>query len=170
MDLRNKISAHQHRTKRFSTEKMNMKVWDLLMAIDPGIGEQPVTGCYQTLFPRDMAHRTDESGNFCVGCFGAEIIPTDIGTLRDHKNVDGCLRVYIVKGQRPFIFIDGAIGNFAAQDLREDILVIIGQSGVNGHASSFPAGFFVNAGCAFAALQFLQDIVEAQPGIRQQYR
>ena len=61
MDMRNKISSHQHRTKRFSTEKMNVKVRHLLMAIDSGLGEQPIPGCNQPLFARDMADSADET-------------------------------------------------------------------------------------------------------------
>lgn len=59
--MRNKISSHQHRTKCFSTEKMDVKVRNLLMAIDSGVGEQPIPGCNQPLFARNMADGTNET-------------------------------------------------------------------------------------------------------------
>lgn len=61
MDMRNKISSHQHRPKRFSTEKMDMQMRNFLMAIDSGVGEQPITRRNQPLFARYMADGADET-------------------------------------------------------------------------------------------------------------
>ena len=169
MDMRNKISAHQHRPERFSTEKMDVEVRNLLMTMDSGIGEQPITRRHQPLFAGNMADGPDETGYLRFARLRAEIIPADLAPLGDDQYVNRCLRIDVVKGERPFILIYRAVVDLPAQDFGEDILLIIRQSGVDGHASSFPAGFFFYSRNALASFEFAQYVIKAQIRIREQY-
>jgi hypothetical protein len=114
---------------------MDMKVRDFLMGIDSDVGEQAISGLNQPHFARNIAHGTHKSGYFGVGGCGAEIIPADIGALGNGKDMLRRLRVYVVKGECPFILEHLAAWYFFAQDFGEDILVIIFQSRVNRHVS-----------------------------------
>jgi hypothetical protein len=56
--------------------------------------------------------------------------------------VERRLRIDVVKGESEFVFIDGFRRQIAAQDAREDIILVIGQGGVDRHRDSW-----VRAGC-----------------------
>src|SRR3546814_968680 len=87
--------------------------------------------CSSDLQPRrarDLADGADEAGDLLVGRSCGEIVPRHIGALGDHEDVGRRLRVDIVERQRVRVFVDPVRRNLAAQDLREDILIVIRRS------------------------------------------
>ena len=80
---------------------MDMEVRYFLMAVPTDIGQQAVSGCWQSSFARDMTNRADEACNLGVARHRAEIIPAHVTALGDNKDVDRCLRIDIVKGECP---------------------------------------------------------------------
>src|SRR6185369_8830483 len=51
------------------------------------------------------------------------------GGFRDHQGVAGCARHDVEKGQHMVVFIDLVAGKFAAQDLGEDVVGVVGGHG-----------------------------------------
>ena len=110
-----------------------MQVRNLLMRIHPDIGEQTISGLYQTQCARYLADSAHKSGYFRITGCGAKIVPADISAFGYDEDMRRCLRIDVVKGKRPVIFKNGIAGNLPAQDFGKDILVVIRQRRINWH-------------------------------------
>ena len=56
--------------------------------------------------------------------------------LRDDQHMHRRLRVDVMERQRPLVFVNRLVGDLAAQDAREDVVVVIVGNGSNGHGCS----------------------------------
>src|SRR3546814_866892 len=115
---------------------MDVEVRDFLMAVEAGVGEQTVAGGDEPLVARDLAHRADETRDLGLAAPRGEIVPAHIGALGDHEDMQGRLRVDVVERERILVLVNRLRRQFAAQDAREDIAVVIGKRRVDRHGES----------------------------------
>src|SRR3546814_17182456 len=78
----------------------------------------------------------DKTGDFGIRSLSGKVIPTDIRALGNDQDMRWGLRIDVVEGKGEFILINLPAGNFAAQNLRKNILVIIGLGCVYSHRST----------------------------------
>src|SRR3546814_18977533 len=83
----------------------------------------PISTLTDTLFP------------YTTLCRSRESVPRDPGALVDHQYLCRRLRIDVVKGKGIIVFVHFLARNLAAQDLREDILVVIGARRIDRHGS-----------------------------------
>src|SRR3546814_4396977 len=110
---------------------MDVEVRDFLMAVEAGVGEQTVAGGDEPLVARNLAHRADETRDLGLAAPRGEIVPAHIGALGDHEDMQGRLRVDVVERERILVLVNRLRRQFAAQDAREDIAVVIGKRRVD---------------------------------------
>src|SRR5690606_7085316 len=97
------------------------------------IGEQAIARLHESLLTSDVADRSHEPRDFLGGSLCREIVPTDVGALGDHQDVNARLGCDVVESESPVVFVDFLARNLAAQNLREDVVRIIGRRGVDRH-------------------------------------
>src|SRR5690606_25566235 len=90
-------------------------------------------GVNQAVIPRDLAYRANKTGDFGIRPACRKIIPADISGLGNDQNMHRRLRRDVMKGQRIVVFIDAVTRDFAAQDTRKNILIVVGIARVNWH-------------------------------------
>ena len=93
---------------------MHVKVRHLLAGIETGVRKQPITVLDQSGSTRNMAHRPNESDDFGIGSAGRKVVPRDVRSLRNHKNMGRGQGVNIVKCECELILIDLPRRNFTA--------------------------------------------------------
>ena len=111
---------------------MHVKMRHFLMAVRADVGNHPVSAFGDAGDLCNMCDHAGEGGLFFGTGPCGKILPVDISALRDHQNVNRAGRRDILEGQRMIVLGDLGTGNFAAQDFRENIAVVIGH-----HFSSF---------------------------------
>ena len=104
-----------------------------LVAMPADVGEQAIARLDQPGAAGNVSDRADKPGDLLGRGAGREVVPADISALGDHQHVQRGLRIDVVEGQRPFVFVDGLVGDLPAQDAGENVLVVIGLGGVDRH-------------------------------------
>jgi hypothetical protein len=119
------IQGLDHAAKIPAAAKMQMEMGNFLMRIDAVIGEHPVSRFDQSQITGDPARRPHKCGHFIVRRPFRKIIEGNVGAFWYHQNMDWCLRVDVPESQDMIVFVYPVTGNLAAQDLRENIAVIV---------------------------------------------
>ena len=109
---------------------------DLLPAMMADVGQDAVARRIQLQLPGDAADRTEEAGHLGIASLRGEVGQRDIAAARDHQHVHRRFWGDVVEGHRPFVLIDPARRDFAAQDAGEDVLVVVGSLAAYRHRRS----------------------------------
>src|SRR5262245_1316029 len=112
---------------------MDMEVRHFLAAALSAVRKDAIALAVRPGHPRHLADRPYEIADFRVRCLGSEIVPTDIMALGDHQHMDWRQRVDVVESKAVLGLHHGIVWNLAAEDLGEDILVVIGLLGIDRH-------------------------------------
>ena len=74
-----------------------------------------------------------KAGDLLVRALSRKVVPGDVGALGNHQDVRRRERVDVVEGERMLVLVDLLRRDLAAQDPREDVVVVIGLRGVDRH-------------------------------------
>ena len=119
------MKSSQHRPQRLAAQHMHVEMRHFLAAIDARIGDCAEPAAGQALLLGDSGHRAPEGGDLLRLRVGAEIRDVGISPLRDHEDMHRRLRVNILERQHMVVLVNRRIGDIAAQDLREYIIVVV---------------------------------------------
>src|SRR5690625_2434126 len=91
------------------------------------VAQDPIAACIYPQCTSYLSERADQIHDFPRGGSGREIIERDIRSLRYHQNVIFAKRIDVVKRQAMFRLEHLIAGQLATQNLREDIVRIVGH-------------------------------------------
>src|SRR6056297_2058873 len=89
------------------------------------IRDQTKAPLFDTCHATHLADGTGIIEDFGIRRLLREVIVADVWTFGDHQHMHGCLRLDVVKRKTVSGFTNGLVGDSAAQDLGEDVLVVI---------------------------------------------
>ena len=116
-----------HAAEVLAGENMEVEVGNFLVAVPALIGEDAAARLGDAELRRYRADRAHEADEFRIARLFGEFDVGYVGPFRDHKHMDRRLRGDVAKGERVVVFINFIAGNLTPEDLRKDVLIVIGH-------------------------------------------
>jgi hypothetical protein len=106
---------------------VDVEMRHLLVGVAAVVGEDAVAGGVGAELARRLADRAEEAGDLLRRRPGGEVVHRDVLALGDDEHVDRRERVDVAERQRVLALVHLVARQFAAQDSREHVAVVVGH-------------------------------------------